>query len=160
MSPSDKPRYVAPGPAYEIVPKFETLGRIHPMTLLSNNLIPGADMYVEMGWIVGMPDPNPHIEEHSHDYDEIVLHFGVDPDDQEDLGAEIEFVVDGEPHLLTKSCSVFIPKGVKHGPLTWKSFRKPHVEMTIMIGAGSLGDADPGGHRKGTETPSVAGAEQ
>ena len=148
MSPSDKPRYVAPGPSHEIVPKFKTLGRVDPMTLLSNLLIPGADMYVEMGWIVGMPDPNPQIEEHSHDYDEIVLHFGGDPDDQEDLGAEIEFVVDGEPHLLTKSCSVFIPKGVKHGPLTWKSFRKPHVEMTIMIGAGSLGDADPGGHRK------------
>lgn len=149
MSPSDQPRYVAPGPAFEIKLEVETLGRVHPMTLLSNSLIPGADMYVEMSWIVGMPDPNPHIAEHSHDYDEIVLHFGSDPEDQEDLGAEIEFVVDGTPHLITKSSSVFIPKGVSHGPLTWKSFRKPHVEMTIMIGAGSLGDADPGGHRKG-----------
>jgi len=149
MSLSDPTRYVASGPAYEIVPTFETLGRIHPMTLLSNNLIPGADTYVEMGWIVGMPDPNPHIGEHVHDYDEIVLHFGTDPDDQEDLGAEIEFVVDGTPHLITKSSSVFIPKGVRHGPLTWKSFRRPHVEMTIMLGAGSLSDADPGGHRKG-----------
>jgi hypothetical protein len=160
MCPSDKPKYVAPGPAYEIVPKVETLGRLHPMTLLSNNLIPGADMYVEMGWIVGMPDPNPHIGEHSHDYDEIVLHFGNDPENQEDLGAEIEFMVDGVPYLLTQSCSVFIPKGVKHGPLTWKSFRKPHVEMTIMVGAGSLGDADPGGHRKGTEVDPTAGAER
>ena len=160
MSPSDKPKYVASGPAYEIVPKVETLGRIHPMTLLSNNLIPGADKYVEMGWIVGMPDPNPHIEEHSHDYDEIVLHFGSDPNDQEDLGAEIEFVVDGVPYLITKSSSVFIPKGVRHGPLTWKSFRKPHVEMTIMLGAGSLGDADPGGHRKGTEADPTPGAER
>ena len=148
MPPSEGPKYVAAGPAFEIVPAFETLGRIPPMTLLSNNLLPGTDMYVEMGWIVGMPDPNPHIEEHVHDYDEIVLHFGTDPNDQEDLGAEIEFVVDGVPHLISKSSSAFVPRGVKHGPLTWKRFSKPHIEMTIMIGAGSLGDADPGGHRE------------
>ncbi len=29
---------------------------------MSNNLIPGANMYVEAGWIVAMPDPNPHID--------------------------------------------------------------------------------------------------
>jgi hypothetical protein len=148
MSPSDSAKYVVAEPAYEIVPVIETLGRIPPMTLLSNNLVPGADMYVECGWIVAMPDPNPHIDEHVHDYDEIVLHIGTDPDDQEDLGAEIEFVVDGRPYLIDKSSSVFVPKGVKHGPLTWKSFRSPHLEMTIMIGAGTLGEADPGGHRK------------
>ena len=67
------------GPAYEIVPAVETLGRIQAMTLMSNNLIPGANMYVEAGWIVGMPDPNPHIDEHVHDYDEIVMHIGTDP---------------------------------------------------------------------------------
>jgi hypothetical protein len=32
--------------------------------------------------------------------------------------------------------------------LTWKKFEKPHLEMTIMIGAGSLAEADPGGHEK------------
>jgi hypothetical protein len=36
---------------------------------------------------------------------------------------------------------------MKHGPLTWKRFTKPHLEMTLMIGAGSLAEADPGGHR-------------
>lgn len=148
MSQSDSPQPVFPAPAFEIKPAAETLGRILPMTLLSNNIAPGADMYVEMGWIMAMPDPNPHIHEHVHDYDEIVLHFGTDPEDQEDLGAEIEFMVGGVPHIITKSSSVFVPAGVKHGPLIWKSFRKPHIEMTIMIGAGSLGEADPGGHRK------------
>ena len=33
-----------------------------------------------------------------------------------------------------------------HGPLTWKKFEKPHLELTIMIGASSLAEADPGGH--------------
>ena len=148
MPASDSSKYVATGPAYEIIPAIATAGRTPPLTLVSNSLIPGADMYVEAGWIVGMPEPNPHIEEHVHDYDEIIMHIGIDPEDQEDLGAEIEIYVDGEPHLISKTSSIFVPKGVKHGPLIWKSFSRPHIEMTIMIGAGSLAEADPGGHRK------------
>ena len=148
MQPSGSESVFVDHPAYEVVPAIEVSGRIPAMTLVSNNLVPGANMYVETGWILAMPDPNPHIGEHTHDYDEIVLHIGTDPNDQEDLGGEIEFVVDGRPLLIDKTSSVFVPKGVKHGPLTWKRFTRPHLEMTIMIGAGSLSEADPGGHRK------------
>jgi hypothetical protein len=148
MPESDSNKYLVSPPAYEVVPAFEVAGRIPAMTMMSNNLIPGSNMYVEAGWIFAMPDPNPHILEHAHDYDEIVMHVGIDPNDQEDLGAEIEFVVDGLPLTINKTSSVFVPKGVKHGPLTWKSFTRPHIEMTIMIGAGSLSEADPGGHQE------------
>jgi hypothetical protein len=41
-----------------------------------------------------------------------------------------------------------VPKNVKHGPLVWKKFSRPHLEMAIMPGAGTLAEADPGGHRK------------
>jgi hypothetical protein len=146
MSGSDAQRYFISRPAYEIVPAVEVAGRVPAMTLMSNNLVPGSDTYVEAGWILAMPDPATHIFEHTHDYDEIVLHIGTDPEDPEDLGGEIEFLLDGQPLTLTKTSSVFVPKGVKHGPLTWKSFRRPHLEMTIMLGAGSLAEADPGGH--------------
>ena len=105
-------------------------------------------MYVEAGWILGMPDPNPHIGEHAHKYDEIVIHLGFDSDNPEELGAEIEFTLDGQCLTIDKTSAVFVPKGVKHGPLTWKSFSKPHLELTIMVGAGSLAEADPGGHRE------------
>jgi hypothetical protein len=145
---SGSERYFVERPAYEVVPAFEVLGRIPAMTMMSNNLIPGSNMYVEAGWIIAMPDPNPCIGEHTHEYDEIVMHIGTDPGDQEDLGAEIEFMVDGKPLTIDKTSSVYVPKGVKHGPLTWKRFTRPHVEMTIMIGAGSLAEADPGGHQE------------
>jgi len=148
MSKKSIEKYLVSKPAYEVVPPFEVKGRIPAMTLMSNNLIPGSDMYVEAGWVLAMPDPNPHIGEHAHSYDEIVIHLGIDPKNPEDLGAEIEFVVDGKPLTIEKTSSVFVPKGVKHGPLTWKRFDKPHLEMTIMIGAGSLAEADPGGHQK------------
>ena len=148
MSKNRVGKYFVSKPAYEVVPPFEVKGRIPAMTLMSNNLIPGSDMYVEAGWVLAMPDPNPHIGEHAHTYDEIVIHLGIDPKNPEELGAEIEFVVDGKPLTIEKTSSVFVPKGVKHGPLTWKRFDKPHLEMTIMIGAGSLAEADPGGHRE------------
>ncbi len=92
----DSRSYSVSSPAYEVVPAIEVAGRIPAMTLMSNNIIPGADHYVEAGWILGMPDPNPHIFEHTHDYDEIVMHIGSDPNDQEDLGGEIEFILDGQ----------------------------------------------------------------
>jgi hypothetical protein len=103
---------------------------------------------VEAGWVCGMPDPPTHIFEHTHDYDEIVIHMGVDPDNREELGGEIEFMVDGQPLTINKTSAVWVPRGVKHGPLTWKKFDKPHIEMTIMVGAGTLAEADPGGHRE------------
>jgi hypothetical protein len=151
MPDTDYEKYLVKKPAYEVTPDFEVEGRRPAMTLMSNNLVPGVNMYVETGWILGMPEPNPHIDEHTHDYDEIVIHLGVDPENQEELGGEIEFYVEGQPLCINKTSAVYVPKGVKHGPLVWKDVKKPHLELTIMIGAGSLAQADPGGHEKRKE---------
>ena len=122
-------------------------GRQNPtMTYLSNNLVPGSNTYIEIGWIYEMPEPNPHIESHSHNYDEIVLHIGVDPQNPEYLGAEIEFVVGNEKLTIDKTSSLFIPKNVKHGPLTWKKVEKPHIEMVVMLGAGTVEESNPAGY--------------
>ena len=86
MSKSKYDKYVVKKPAYEVIPKFEVKGRIPAMTLMSSNLVPGTKMYIETGWVLGMPDPNPHIGEHTHDYDEIVLHIGTDPNNPDTDG--------------------------------------------------------------------------
>jgi hypothetical protein len=148
MAESKYDKYVVKKPAYEVFPKFEVKGRIPAMTLMSSNLVPGAKFYIETGWVLGMPDPNPHIGEHTHDYDEIVLHIGTDPSNPEDLGGVIEIGMDGQPVSIDSTSAIYVPKGVKHGPLVWKKFTKPHLELTIMIGAGTLAEADPGGHEK------------
>jgi hypothetical protein len=148
MAKPDHLKYVVKKPAYEVAPIFEVKNRISAMTLMSSNLVPGTKMYVETGWILGMPDPNPHIGEHTHDYDEIVIHLGTDPNNPEDLGAEIEIGVDGQPVSINSTSAIYVPKGVKHGPLVWKKFTKPHLELTIMIGASTLAEADPGGHER------------
>jgi hypothetical protein len=148
MADSKYQKYVVQKPAYEVVPKFEVKNRIPAMTLMSGNLVPGTKMYIETGWVLGMPDPNPHIGEHTHDYDEIILHLGTDPAHPEDLCGEIEIGMDGQPFTISSTSAIYVPKGVKHGPLIWKKFEKPHLEMTIMLGAGTLAEADPGGHEK------------
>jgi hypothetical protein len=126
----------------------EVKGREEPtMTYMSNALVPGCNVYLEFGWIWDVPDPNPYIPEHSHDYDEIVLHIGSDFKNPESLGAEIEFVVGGEPLIIDKTSALFVPKGVKHGPLTWKRVDRPHIQMAIILNAGTLAEAAPGGFK-------------
>jgi hypothetical protein len=122
-------------------------GRQNPtMTYMSNDLVPGSNTYIEIGWIYEMPEPNPHILNHTHNYDEIVLHIGSDPQDPENLGAQIEFVVGGEKLIIDKTSALFIPKGVEHGPLTWKKVEKPHIQMVVMPGAGTVKESNPAGY--------------
>jgi len=93
-----------------------------------------------------MPTPNPHTLAHDHDYEEFVFHIGVDPEHPEELGAEIEFVVGGETLKINKTSCLYIPKGVPHGPLTWKKVEKPHLQMVVMPGAGTLKESNPAGY--------------
>lgn len=148
MDNFDHEKHLVRKPAYEVGPEIEIKGRHPAMTLMSSKLVPGTKTYVETGWVLDMPEPNPHIGEHVHDYDEIVIHLGTDPNNREDLGGEIEIGLDGKPITIDSTSAIYIPKGVKHGPLTWKRVDKPHLQLTIMIGAGTLAEADPGGHEK------------
>ena len=152
MSEINYEKYFVKEPVYEVIPVEEVTGRHPSMTVMSSNLVPECNNYVEIGWVIDMPNPRTHIDEHVHDYDEIVIHMGADPENREDLGGEIEFMVGGQPLTINKTSAVFVPRGVRHGPLTWKRFDRPHIEMAIMVGAGTLAEADPGGHiEKGKE---------
>ena len=137
-------------PRYEVSAGNVT-GRQYPtMTMMGNDLVPRVNTYIEIGWVYEMPEPNPHIFEHSHleNCNEIVLHIGSDPSNPEDLGAEIEFVVDGQPLVFDTTSALYIPAGVKHGPVTWRRVTRPHIQMAMVLGAGTMAEADPGGHDK------------
>ena len=69
-------------------------------------------------------------------YGEMVFHFGSDPDHPEDLGATMQFGVGDDVLEFETTHCVFVPKGVNHGPLSWKEVRRPMVEMAVMLGAG------------------------
>ena len=134
-------------PSYEVGSTQVIKGRQNPtMTFMSNDLVPGSNTYIEIGWVYEMPSPNPHINAHAHDYDEIVLHLGSDPKNPEYLGAKIEFMVGGEKLVIDKTSALFIPKGVEHGPLTWDKVERPHIQMVVMPGAGTVKDSNPAGY--------------
>ena len=140
-------KYLVRKPRYEVA--LHEVGvlkghQVPPMTYMSNALVPGCNNYVEISWVYQVPDPNPHIFEHSHNYDEIILHIGSDPDKPEELGGEMEISVGGQPLVFDTTTALFVPGGVKHGPLTWHKVTRPHLEMTIMLGAGDLTKATPG----------------
>lgn len=146
----DYEKYLVRKPAYEVVAGTPVKNRQGPssMTFISNELIPGCNIYLEGGWVWGMPDPNPHIFEHDHGFEEFVVHFGTDYNNPEKLGAEIDFYLDGQPLRVNKTSVVYAPKDIKHGPLIWREYSMPHLEMAIMPGAGTLAEVDPGGHQK------------
>jgi len=41
------------------------------------------------------------------------------------LGGEVEFWMEDEKHIITKTCLVFIPKSVKHCPLIFRRIDTP-----------------------------------
>lgn len=123
-----------------------------PMTFMSSQQIPEADLHIDLGWIYGIPQPNPHTSERVLDYDQLLLHVGMDPDTPQDLGATIELYLGGQPIVFNTTTSVFIPKGTPHGPLTWKEVRRPHVQLHLVFGSGDpYGDAGRRGIGEATD---------
>jgi len=134
-------------PAYEV--GMQAIGKhkghqVPSMTYMSNALVPGSNTYVEVSWIYDVPTPNPYVFEHAHNYDEIVMHIGSDPENPEALGGEMQICVGGQPLSFDRTTALFLPKGTKHGPLTWEKVTRPHIEMTIMLGCGDFAKAMPG----------------
>jgi hypothetical protein len=135
MAASKYEKYAVRKPVYEAGAGYQ--GRQSPtMTFMSSKQVPEANYYIELGWIWEMPRPNPHIHEHVHSYDEIVLHWGGNPELPQVLGGEIEFYLGGQPITFNTTTGIYIPAGVPHGPLTWKKFDFPHIEMAFMLGTG------------------------
>jgi len=107
------------------VPSQDPIKRV---IYIDERIIPGS-FYVEAVWVVGsIPRSHP---EHYHDHDEIVGFVSSDMDDPANLGAEIDFVVDGVKHTITKTCFIHIPAGVKHGGLCFRKIDRPVFQIAM-----------------------------
>ena len=98
---------------------------------IDSNCVPGAFQMNTCFWTVAnkellMRNPDsPVVKGHSHPYAEILGFVGTNPDDPLDLGGEVEFWVEDEPHIVTRSTMVFLPPNVHHCPLFTLSVRDP-----------------------------------
>jgi hypothetical protein len=103
---------------------------------LDDTIIRGA-FYAECVWIWPGPEHYPTKAEpnaHAHDFDEIITFFGTDFEDPYNLCGEIELWLEDEKHLLTRSCIVFVPKGMKHGPLVIHRVDRPIFHVAAGTG--------------------------
>jgi len=140
MPKIDYEKYLVRRPNYEAF--GGTKNRQSPtMTMMSNKQVPGCNYYIEPGWIYGIPEPNPSLHEHVHEYDEIVMHWGGNYKVPQVLGGEVDFYVGGQRITFNTSTAFYIPKGTPHGPVIWKKFQFPHMQMAIMCGTGEAGTA-------------------
>lgn len=129
-----------------------------PLTFLSARQIPETTTYVELSWINNMPATSLCLPERVLDHDQVLLHIGMDYRTPQSLGGTIELNLGGQPIVFNTTTAVFIPKGTLYGPLTWREFRHPHVQMSIVFGSGDpysgrgVGDAGATGNTVSRKT--------
>jgi hypothetical protein len=70
---------------------------------------------------------------HSHDFDEYLAQFGTDVNNPHDLGAELVVWLGGEKHIITKSCVIYIPKGLVHS-LKYNRMDRPIFHFNVCTG--------------------------
>jgi len=118
--PKQMPR--PPGITDEEIKRREEFFKV-PM-YIDEEVVPGAYYLMGAYWskVTGRGSP---AEEHDHDFDEYLVFLGTNPDDPHDLGGEIEFWLGGEKHIITETCAVFIPAGVKHAPIYFRRIDRP-----------------------------------
>jgi hypothetical protein len=92
---------------------------------LDSSVIPNAP-YVECVWFwptdkKDEASPAPH----KHEHDEVLGFFGTDPNDLNDLGAEIELYIDGERNVMNQTFVAYIPAGIIHNPLNFLKITRP-----------------------------------
>jgi quercetin dioxygenase-like cupin family protein len=68
---------------------------------------------------------------HIHDFDEVLGFIGSDPENPHVLGGEVEFWMEDEKYILTKSCLIFVPKGLRHCPLRVTKVNRPIFFLAV-----------------------------
>ena len=99
---------------------------------MDKNVVPGA-FQMNCSWYV-----NPATHEgkaHKHDADEILGFFSNDLINSYELGGEIEFWLEDEKFLITKSAMIFIPAGMNHCPLIIRRADRPIFHFSVVTGS-------------------------
>jgi len=105
-------------------------------TFLSDAQVPGCGHYLDMTWIHADSQPGRYASTRLLDHDQYLLHLGMDWAKPQDLGATVEFHLGGQPITFSTMTSIYIPAGIPYGPLSWKEFSRPHIQLCLVFGCG------------------------
>ncbi|NLE08345.1 MAG: hypothetical protein GX631_03715 [Dehalococcoidales bacterium] len=83
---------------------------------------------------------------HSHDFHELLCFIGGNPEDINDLGAEVRICLgdEQEEHIITSAAIVSIPPGLKHCPLRVTKLTRPFVFLEVSTTAGYNNNMEEG----------------
>ena len=105
---------------------------------LDDNVVEGA-FHMNTAWYL-KETTTLESTSHTHDTDEIIGFFGNDPANPYDLHGEIELWLEDEQHILTTSCMIFVPAGMKHCPLILRRVDQPMFHFTTVPGGKYIKD--------------------
>lgn len=99
----------------EMSPEFRELYNRFARRILwiDDDVVPGS-FQMNTSWYNCVPEKDPIFPEHEHDSAEIIGFFGSDPEHANDLNGEVEIIIDGEAHRITRSCLIFMPPRLPH----------------------------------------------
>jgi hypothetical protein len=86
---------------------------------------------------------------HAHDYDELLYFLGGNPLNFFEFGAQAELLLgdEDERHLIDTTAIIYVPRGLMHCPIYFKTVEKPVMFMHICSSSGysrSKGDLTTG----------------
>jgi hypothetical protein len=94
---------------------------------------PGAEKIVHMGKDGHKGGPYP---KYNRNADKLYFFFGTDPARLDDLGARVEFHIgegeDEEVFEFDEPRCVFVPLGVRHGPVYVNGFRRNVIMVSVL----------------------------
>jgi hypothetical protein len=99
---------------------------VKPVITVDDEVVPGAEFFSQTNWI--LPGAKREIklcDAHTHEFGEMLGFYGFNYDNIQDLGAEIEIVIDGENNVLDRSFAAYVPPGVTHGPIIVRNVQRP-----------------------------------
>src|SRR4030042_4148504 len=118
----------------EMIKKSPITSTVKLLRLLwmDDTKVKNASFYMECIWLwEGRTTSGTTEEPHVHAFDEVIGFIGSNPDHPKELDARMEIILGDETHLLTKSCLVHVPAGMKHCPLTFREVNRPVFFFTL-----------------------------
>lgn len=98
---------------------------------LEDKIMAGASSII-LSWY-WKPTEQESTPSHVHDFDEIIGFIGSDPQNPHELYGEVEVWLEDEKYLLTKSCLIFAPKGLRHCPLKVIRADRPILFLAFSV---------------------------
>ena len=89
--------------------------------------------HVDCSWLWSGGAKEPVGESHTHKFSQVIGLVGGTPADPHDLGGEITLWLDGNKETITRSCLIFIPAGVVHGPFLVSKVERPIFFVDIAM---------------------------